>query len=565
MKGRRKWIWILAIGLGATPPSLADQVAVQEEQPERPRTQGLPLRVTLVRPGGRVVVDRGSRDGVVIGDRVVFHPRGRKSAPGIVRSLDERSAEVQLDDPRVTFQQGTIGIVHVSVRENEPALEPPPVAPTAPEHAPWENVDDEYEPGMPLLIEMDGVRPETRTPLLSGRVYSIGDVRETSDDARSDSFFRLGTELLYENPFGNGGELTFEGEANYRSTEVFQQVNESTTQARLDRLSYSWGGTRFKHQRHELGRFLQRGVPEFGILDGYEWNQRLDSGHRMGTSVGFLPEPTPSMSSFEDFAVSGFYHWTADKRERLTATGAYQKTWHNGAADRDLMIGKLDFWPAEGWDLHTTAWVDYYTGGDDAKKTTLELTRLIASTGKRWNDGDGLNFTFLKQSFPQLDRYEFLPVLQSELSEAHNERLATDGWTWLGRDRRLHGQVGLWVDQEDSGADAEVGLEHLGVFSEEGSLDVRLFGVDGKFSTTYGGRLDYGIQMMQRRWNLSYEYSLNDQVGFTDNNDDLDQHRLVGSVDHTSSSGWSLSLQGGLTLWSSETAVTAGFYLQKGF
>src|SRR5215813_259492 len=55
----------------------------------------------------------------------------------------------------------------------------------------------------------------------------------------------------------------------------------------LYRLSYSIGGDRFAPDRIEVGRFLQYGMPEFGVLDGVEWDRRLAGGDSFGASVGF--------------------------------------------------------------------------------------------------------------------------------------------------------------------------------------------------------------------------------------------------------------------------------------
>ena len=81
--------------------------------------------------------------------------------------------------------------------------------------------------------------------------------------------------------------LHFDGEVDW----LTEQNDESGLDLLVRRLSYAWGGTRFTAQRWEGGRFLQHGMPEFGVLDGIEWTRRRENGHRYGVSVGFLPEP----------------------------------------------------------------------------------------------------------------------------------------------------------------------------------------------------------------------------------------------------------------------------------
>lgn len=551
---------------GEAPQAETSELAPPQEQ-VGPTTEKVSLRVAQLRPGGVVIIDRGVDDGLAIGDRVVFYPPGARAQPGRINIADARSAEVQLDDPTGLVQRGTRGFAQVPVERFGEANQstgalPPPITS---EHPPWQNEDQEWEGNMPLLTTIDGVRPEDRAPIVSGRLYSIGNVRETSDDKRSDMFLRAGTELNFDNPMGKGGQLHFEGELNYRETFVNDQVDESTTRGRLDWLSYSWGGTRFQTNRHEAGRFLQYGVPELGLLDGYEWNKRMENGHRAGASIGFLPEPTPELSTGDDMSVSAFYQWAADQREQVTATGAYQKTWHNGDADRDLFILKFDYWADEGWDLHSTAWVDWYTGGDVGKSAGPEFTRIFASSSKLWESGDGATFTFVHNAFPSIERFEYLPVNPNQLFEDHNQRLGADGWTWLSPRRRLHGRVGGWVDQEDGGGDGEVGIEQLDIFLEDSRADLSVFTTLGKFSTNSGFRARYGIQRAQMHWNASYTYFQSDQVGFTADNDNLDHHRVLGSMDYSGTNGWSVSLSGGLEFWSEEIAVVAGFYIQRSF
>lgn len=568
----RRVLFSVCLVLGSAPVVGAFTPA-QDSQPAREETEALPVRVISARPSGIVVIDRGESDGLQKRDKVVLHPLGQKSIPGRVVSTAERSAEVQLSDPTVLVAVGSRGIVHLPVKRFAPdepvqgaegAEEPDDEVPVA-EPSPWENTDSEFEKGMPLLMQIDGVRPEDRVPLVSGRIFGIASLRTSSLDNRSDSFWRAGTDLHFENLFGQGGELVFVGEVNYRHTDVPGQFEESRSRLRVDRLSYAWGGTRFERERHEVGRFLQNGVPEFGVLDGYEWGHRLVGGNRFGTSIGYLPEPTPEMKTGQDFAVSGYYQWVADEREELTATAAFQKTWHNGAADRDLFVGRIDHWNSEGWDFHGTAWIDYYTSGDQAKGSGVELTRLVASSGRRFAGGDGIEFQLTHNRFPEIDRNEFLPVLAQQLANNHNERLSTNGWIWTQRDRRFFGELGAWVDQDDVGGDAELGVEQHNLFVEDSQTRASLFGVDGKFSTLYGMRLKYGIQATSSRWDVTYEYAQSDQVGFTSDNNTIEQHRLVASTDYQSSSGWSISLQGGATLWTGETAWAAGLYIQRSF
>lgn len=567
MTGRRGVIALLAL----VGPALGAQEsggAPPGEQREEAGVETLTLRVTSVRAGGVVVVDRGLADGLREGDRVTLRPLDSRPRQGHVILASDRSAEVRLEGSAIAIAVGTQGFSRVplsrfSAVDRAPA--PPVEMPgDAPEHPPWENLDEAFTEDMPLLRSIDGVRPQDRAPIVSGLVFSAGNVRYTTDE-RSDGFFRLGTEVHYENPTGRGGQLDFVGEVNYRFTDVEGQVDESTTIGRVDRLSYSIGGTRFEPSRHEFGRFLHDGVPELGVIDGYEWNHRGAGGARFGASAGFLPEPTPHMSTGQDAAISAFYQWAYDEREELTATGAYQKTWHNGAADRDLFVLKMDYWQYETWDFHGAAWLDWYGSSDTAKGTGLDVTRVVASTSRRYENGNGLTFTYRHEELPEVQRLEYAPVPPDIIADEHADRLGADGWTWVRPDRRLFARTGAWVDQEDYGGDLEVGVEQLEWFLDDSRTELSVFGSRGKYSSLLGFRAIFGVQRDLVGWSASYEYFQSDQLGFSDDNDDLNHHRLLGNLDLTRQSGWNLSLRGGLERWSDELAAVAGFYLQRSF
>ena len=59
--------------------------------------------------------------------------------------------------------------------------------------------------------------------------------------------------------------MHYDLEVNYRRTDVPDLDGEENTRLRLDRASYHWGGTRFRKDRREVGRFLQSGMIEFGL------------------------------------------------------------------------------------------------------------------------------------------------------------------------------------------------------------------------------------------------------------------------------------------------------------
>lgn len=527
---------------------------------------------------GWALVDRGSSDGLLKGDLVTFLPREGGTYTGTIVELEERAARVELQDRAFVPAPGTRGKVLLPAArvERRPAkrVRPAPRRPAG-ESAPppgdgaspargepvFENQDEAWQEGDPLLARVRPVRPEERGASLHGRSYAILDATRASEDDRSDLFARVGGSLLVENPFGGGGRLQADGEWNYRSVVVPDNDDDHDQELRVDRLSYAWGGTRFAPEGWEVGRFLQGGMVEFGVLDGAEWIARRRNGSSFGASIGFMPEPDPDFQSGSDFQVAAFYRWVADESERLSASAGYQKTFHDGAADRDLVVASLRRLPREGWTFTGTAWIDLYTDGDD-QKDTLGLTQLYLTTGQRFEGGSTVDFVFRHQEFPQLDRDEFLPVDDGQLADDHHERLAVTSRLQLGRDTRLLTSLGGWVDEDEGGGDAEFGFLLRDFLFDQGFADIVGFGTKGRFETSLGGRLSTGRYLESGRWAVDYEFSQNRLDGFTSANDDLPQHRLRFSRDH-SWNDWDLSWRIEGLLYDDENALTVGLYLQR--
>ncbi len=523
----------------------------------------LDLRVQSELGPGRVRIDRGSNDGLQLGDIVFFHPLAGGTFPGSVIALQERTAQVELFDPALSVPPGTRAEIEIPsdrlhVEEKS--------EPQYPEHPPWENLDPDWTPDQPLLAEVNAVLPIERAMLFSGRFYAIGGRTWTSGGHRGDSFYRLGTEIHSDNPFGRGGGIQLDGELNWRTTDLPDERDEDDLRQRVDRLSYYVGGTRFAPDRHEGGRFLQHGMPEFGVLDGYEFTRRLSNGNRYGASIGFMPEPDPDYESFSDFQLAAFYEWFAqDSEERVSFSTGYQKTFHHGKSDRDLIVTKFSHVPVDGWNTHATTWLDYYTDRDDIKSSGFELTQAYLSTSRRNADGDGVHFTFNHLRFPELLRNEFLEPLAAELDNNHNERLGTHLWKFISGGKRVHVRGGLWVDEDDRGADAELGLEIPDLWADQSSTGFAVFDTNGQFSNTYGGRVTFLKYANNGYWDVTGEVSNNHQLGFEEDLNDLFQYRLRLARELRTAAGWNLSLFVESQAWRDDASLLCGFHIQRLF
>ncbi len=551
-----KSVALLLVWLFGIAPSLASQTQ---------DTERVSLRVISVETSGDVIIDRGERDHVQVGDRVILRPRSGGAVRGKVSEVAERSARVQVLNSLTKPALGTRGEVMIPrVRLEAKSQKPQKKAPAkAPEHPPWENKDDDYSKDKPLLAQVGSVKPSERLSVLRGRVYEYSHQTWTTIDDRGDYFHRLGTDLEYSNPWGHGGSLNFDGELNLRHADIPDKQDENEVDVRLDRLSYRWGGHRFERDFIEGGRFLQSGMPEFGVLDGVEWIRSTENHDRYGASMGFLPELNTDYATLEDFQFASFYEWVVDAEERLRATAGVQKSFHHGDADRDLLIGKIQYDPAEGWSIYGSAWVDYYTAGD-LKGPGFELTQGILSTRRTWKSGAGLDLSFERLRFADIDRFEFVqPSDPADLINDRYDRIGIEGWQDFGDEVRLSCDLGLWDDEDEQGFDGELAVSLEDFLFDEAYTDVALFGTMGEFTDTKGLRLSLGKTTQRGRWSLTYEAFDNHLQGF--DFDDIIQHRIRIARDHYFQSGWSLSAYAQGHVFDEEGAWTVGIALEKGF
>ncbi len=567
----RGWL-IAAIGVCGSAALARAAVASPQQSPaaqDEAEHEILELRITHVR-GASVVVDRGTADLLRVGDRVFFRPRDGGLHGGLVTQVEERTAVVELQGAGFPAEPGVRGFVRIPAARSAPQAAKPKRRPrTAPaegeKRSEWSNPDEEYEQGQPLLARVRPLRPQERPRSYSGRWYTTFDQIRSTEDDRSDAFYRLGGSLRVENLTGSGDRLNFDGELNYRDTDVPDNQDQNAKRFRLDRMAYSWGGTRFEPTRVEFGRFLHFGMPEFGVLDGAEWSTRTDSGDRFGVSAGWLPEPDLNYESGSDFAVSAFYRWVHDESERLSAAIGFQKSWHNTNADRDLAVVNFNYLPDDGWQLVSSAWVDIYTDGDDLKDQGPELTQALINLSHAWSAQTSVGLRASHIAFPQIDRQEFIAPQPGDFVDAHVDRVGVFARTALSRATRLRADVGMWSDEDDSGGDAELALELDSAWWGGSVLGASVFGVNGQFSDALGGRGYMRRWDADGGWSLEYELANNDLVGFTSQNDDLPQHRVRAQWDHVSIDNWSVRLSLDAQLWDTEHSLVASVHVNRSF
>jgi hypothetical protein len=552
--------------------------------PEDQATWQLGLRVTADAGEGRFVVDRGARDGLALGDVVVFTPRAGGEHQGLVREVFDERAVVELPVGTPGLATGTRGTARVrrprarsapptpAVQKQVEGTPAPRTEGTSPsaeapvEHAPWSAADDDWTPDLPLLAGVGAVRPERRERRFNGRVWTTFDGIAGLDGDRSDSLLRSGADVVVENPFGHGGTLSVEGELVGRRTAFDDDSNAddtSDTALRVDRFSYEVGGTRFDPERWTFGRFLSRDLPEVGVQDGVEWSRRTAEGHRYGLSAAFLPEPDGNLDGSSDFGLSGFYHWVDGVREETLFGAGFQKSFHDGESDRDLVVLRARHLPDDGWTLLATAWLDLHVGDD--VDSGLALTELHASAGRRFDGRHDLRVTYDHREYPELLRDEFTPVSTPSLADGAVDRVAISGSAALRAGQRVFGHAGGWADEDDGGGDFELGYESGPVFYDGARLRLAGFVSSGRTSSLRGANVALRGSRDRFAWELGYEVQQDSFDGFETLNDDAVQHRVWLRGDVFTRSGWTFAVNGEVQLQDIEDVVLFGFHLGRSF
>lgn len=536
--------------------SLCAAVAVAQDDD----FEQLALRMSSVRPNGDLVIDRGRRDFVQPGDRVVLTPRNGPSVQGTVAEVDERSATVQGVDRNAVLPIGTKG--YVLVPKARRATKPVDV-PLPPKEAPVveKKPDDEWEPGMPLLGTTRPPRPAERPRAIHGRLYTSADVVRTLN-SWSHSFLTAGLDVEVDNPRGDGGVLRFHGEFDL-STEA--ATERSGSDLRLYEVSYEQGGTRFDPLHWQVGRFLPRDMPEFGLLDGGAVGFRRESGSRLGASFGYLPELDEDLESFADLQIALWYLWNSDVSERLSWGLGYQKSWHRYDQDRDLVVIKGRYLPVDGWNFASTFWIDFYSGRDALKDRSVGLTRANVFVNRRWKDKGGLVFAYDHEEYPDILRRELPQTLQPvTLVDAHQDRLSVHAFTFAGDGTRWFTRLTGWADEEREGGSGELGFE-VGGRGAGARSGFAVFGVTGLTSNVFGVRLERGDAYGWGRLDLLYELGFVYHQGFPHDSNELLQHRLGALVTSDLGSSWDCVCHGDATLWDSDVSFGIGIYLQRLF
>ena len=521
--------------------------------------------------GGQIYLDKGRDDHIEPGDTVELWPVGGPTVLGVVRAVSRSSSRAELSDGDSVVRVGDRGEVLVPETRLAPPPEEPADAPPVPdrdtpEHPPWSEPMDGWDPAQPLLAPAFSRPAEEQPAILHGRFFTQFNGTWDHEHGNQYELWRTGIDARVDNPFGRGGQFRLDVDVFHRASHLELGADDATTRWRLDRASYRWGGNREDPDRYEVGRFLQHEFPELGVLDGVEWSHRTDRGDRFGASFGFMPETSPVRETGADVQAAVFYRTDSDGEDPVEYGVAWQNTWHHGEADRNLLVGTVEVTPSEDVRITGEALVDHYGAGDSVKDAGFELTEARVNARWRLDDDTGVGAHASLVRWPEIKRQEFGDLTATQLLDNRVTRVGVDGWRDLTEHLRLDARLDRWTDQDDAGGSGSLRAALRDVAWERGQLAAEVFFSQGSFTDGAGLRLSaqrvfeslgYGTLS----WETSRYTSDTEFGGSVDTN----SQAVRASLDTDLGDGWSLSAYGERRMGDGQDSDSIGLFLQERF
>jgi hypothetical protein len=463
------------------------------------------LDVRVVSVSGRSVYLSAGRDaGVEPGATVVIFLASGERIEARVIDVSSSSSRAELAEGATAPEVDARGEVLVSTPE--PAPEPPAEKVKAvPEHPPWSRGVEARDESTPLLAPAFSTPPEQRPTRVRGRVF--GNARfthDTSGGTDSDyTFARVGTWIEVTNPFHEGGRVLFSGSFDARGADLADR-DESTARPRIDRLSYAIGGHRFSPYRLEVGRFTSYSMPEIGTVDGVEARLQTEGGWSFGAGGGLYPASFPDRDTGDDFGFHMFAEYESGREGSVSSVIGYQQTWHQGAPDRNLLIGRVNYRASKAWWLYGMALVDLYVANDTVKDGA-GVTQMVLQARYTPTLRGGGSVTYTHTTWAELQRKEYANLPAELLRDGRVDRLTLQAWHDLTKVVRLTGSLYGFTDQDGEGGGGDVGVEWRDPWAEASSLAATVFLNSAAFNNGVGARLQGTQQLGSWRVFGSYE------------------------------------------------------------
>lgn len=522
--------------------------------------------------GNSVYLDKGRSDGVVEGLDVRLFPDGGTTVVGVVRAVSANSARVELplgaDIPAVgTPAEVTLPSPEPTpTPENEPENTAPPKPASPPEHPAWSQDLSNVAADAPLLAPVNRQDPRKRPMTFSGRAYLSTQWTHDMGSDRSNDYFtgRLGTSLNFNNPFGYGGRLRFDTDISLRHKSLGTGTSSSDANWRVKRFSYALGGEDFSPYRIEVGRFYSIYLPELGLIDGIEGALRFDSGFTLGAGFGMLPENDKERSWDGDMGTHVFFGYDSKEPGRASAIVGYQKSWHDGAEDRDQIVARVNWRPFDQLWLYGFVRADIYTEDDTIKGSGFEFTEFWAQVRYTPTAYLGGSASYSRVRWPEVKRDDYVSIPIEIIENGVIDRVSFSLWSNLTKELRLRGNFSLWEDQDSDGSNGDLGLEWSGLGVEGLSIEGAVFFTDGSFNSGSGFRLDAHKTFGDVRASLGYEYFNYDVVTGIVAGDAVTRHLVRGGVSWNAGR-WYYNLTGDYYFGDVDDAITLAAYVSYRF
>ncbi len=526
-----------------------------------------PVRFTVTSVSGRsVFLDRGRGAGLDRGMTARFFPAGEAPVEATIAEVTTSSARVDLPPGVRVPPVGCPGEVDAPLPSPAPGEAPPPAEPAPPPHPPWEREEEARTPDMPLLAPAFARRPSERAPTVHGRIYTQLQVSWDGAEDRDSRYVlsRSGTALLVTNPFGQGGELRFEGEFDYRAVELADADDESRTDLIFDEFSYAIGGEHYSPYRLEVGRFNSYFLPAVGTLDGVEGALRLESGLSIGAGAGVYPRPLPDRDWGADAGFHLFADYLAPQDAWLAATLGFLKTWHEGEADRDAIFARASAAPVEGLWLYGSCTVDLYGSDEAVKSSGPQLTEAWLQARYSPTADWGASVSYSRYTWADLKRWEFEFAPVELIRDGRLDRVELAGWLRVADDVRLDARIYTFDDQRSDGLGGEVGADWENVGNLPVTIHAALFRSDGSYLEGDGVRLEVRPGAGDLRGFLGYELFRYTNTGLIADGGDATRQTLRAGIDWQSGN-WFWSLTADHYFGDGENALSLGLFAEYRF
>jgi len=512
--------------------------------------------------GNSIYLDAGRDAGVTAGARVVFRLAGGELVEATVIDVTAGNARAELKPGSAMPSPGDRASVDALDAAVESAAASTPASPAP--HAPW-RAQLPTDPNAPLLAPAFGTRPEDRPATFHGRLYSTYRFIDDRHSDRTYSYGRSGLWLEGRNLLGDGGRLRFQGEGEYRSASSVHSDNEGLD-ASILRLSYAWGLDRDAPFRGEVGRFVSAYLPELGIFDGAEAVIRFEGGLSLGAGAGAYPLDTEELpNAGDDLGFHVFADYLDEDSPRvLQATLGYQQTFHAGAADRSLVIGRILANPSDSVRLFGMAMVDLYDSTDTLESNAAEVTQAVAQASFRFTPTSGGILSYTRTAWPELDRdeYEYFPPWL--VTDGFVDRMSGSWWTKLDQHWRFSARGNWWRDQSREGYGGELALDWTLPVERPSSLMASVYFDDAAYVSGAGVRVQGQMQFGDFHCFLGYDgFLYTTESEFVDSSERL-SNRIRGDV-AWQRGAWLLDVEASYVFGDDEDAVTLGVTAQYRF